>query len=197
MREVRRTFHVGRKGFTHPVVLRSTQAGYWRTNNAALFMNLGHTWLGQPGARYRIEKWAAPHTDRTFTSLQAALNDWARATAGEHEKKTAAQLDAEIAEALAGSPSSGSAHATRAGSGPSTALSSSERAVMAKIEQDGKLFHSVYTQSGRTHGTRLLNAIVSLRDKGLVKVEAHSGTDRRPFALPRNKHFVEYKVTMA
>lgn len=118
MREVRRTFHVGRKGFTRPLVLRSTHAGYWRTSDGVLFMHLGHTWLGQPGERYKIEKWAAPHTDRTFSSLQSALNDWARVTqeteksAEKPEKKTTAQLDSEIAAALT-EGTARTSHATR------------------------------------------------------------------------------------
>lgn len=62
-----------------------------------MFQYLGHAWLGERGARYRVEKWAAPHTDRTFTSLQSALDAWARASA---KKTSPAQLDAEIAEVL-------------------------------------------------------------------------------------------------
>jgi hypothetical protein len=105
MREVRRTFHVGSRGFTSPVVLRNTSPGIWRTIDDDKFQYFGHAWLGQKGARYRIEKWGAPHTDRTFTSLQSALNDWARArTRMSEEKKTAAQLDADIAEVLAKEP---------------------------------------------------------------------------------------------
>lgn len=102
MAEKRRTFHVpGPGGFTHPVVLRSTAPGYWRTTDGDLFQYFGHAWLGPTGRRYRIEKWGAPHTDRTFTSLQSALNDWARAARnGAEEKKSARLLDAEIAEAL-------------------------------------------------------------------------------------------------
>ena len=106
MSEKRRTFHVGREGSTRPVVLYSTHSGFWKTRDGASFMHHGHTWLGPEGRRYKIEKWSAPHTDRTFTSLQSALNDWARSTK-EPEKKTPAQLDAEIAEALAGSSSKG------------------------------------------------------------------------------------------
>lgn len=115
MSEKRRTFHVGREGATRPVVLYSTRSGFWRTGDGALFMHHGHTWLGPEGRRYKIEKWTAPHTDRTFTSLQSALNDWARSTK-ETEKKTPAQLDAEIAEVLAGSSTMRDAHATRAAS---------------------------------------------------------------------------------
>lgn len=93
-----RTFHVpGPDGSTFPIILRSTQAGFWRTVDGDLFQYLGHAWLGDKGNRYRIEKWAAPHTDRTFTSLQSALNAWARTRA---EKKSPAQLDADIAEVL-------------------------------------------------------------------------------------------------
>jgi hypothetical protein len=104
--EKRRTFHVGPRGRTRPIVLRSTAPGFWRTSDDILFSYLGHAWLGPKGSRYRIEKWTAPHTDRTFTSLQSALNDWARATQAPQEKKTPAQLDAEIAEALAKEPQS-------------------------------------------------------------------------------------------
>ena len=94
----RQTFHVrGPSGFTSPIVLRSAQAGSWRTPDGELFQYLGHAWLGERGRRHRIEKWAAPHTDRTFTSLQSALDAWARARA---EKKSPAQLDADIAEVL-------------------------------------------------------------------------------------------------
>ena len=64
-------------------------------------MYLGHMWLGEKGSRYRVEKWSAPHTDRTFTSLQSALNAWQRS---KHAKKTAAQLDAEIAQAIGKDP---------------------------------------------------------------------------------------------
>jgi hypothetical protein len=103
MAEKRRTFHVpGPSGFTHPVVLRSTTPGFWRTLDGDLFQYYGHAWLGPKGGRYRIERWGAPHTDRTFHSLQSALNDWGRKTSASEEKKTAAQLDADIAEALAG-----------------------------------------------------------------------------------------------
>jgi hypothetical protein len=79
MSEKRRTFHVGREGATRPVVLYSTHSGFWRTGDGASFMHHGHTWLGPEGRRYKIEKWSAPHTDRTFTSLQSALNAWAGA----------------------------------------------------------------------------------------------------------------------
>lgn len=94
MREVRRTFHVGHSGATRPIVLRNTAPRVWRTSNEDLFMYLGHTWLGEKGERYRVEKWSAPHTDRTFTSLQSALNAWERS---KHEKPpslTAAALAA-------------------------------------------------------------------------------------------------------
>jgi hypothetical protein len=113
MSEKRRTFRVGREGSARSVALYSTQAGFWRTRDGASFMHHGHTWLGPEGRRYRIEKWSAPHTDRTFTSLQSALNDWARST-NEAEKKTARQLDTEIAEALVGSSTERESHATRA-----------------------------------------------------------------------------------
>ncbi|HSX23405.1 MAG TPA: hypothetical protein VLE97_11580 [Gaiellaceae bacterium] len=96
MAEKRRTFHVGRRGATRPVVMRNTSPGTWRAPDDSLFMYLGHAWLGPKGSRYRVEKWSAPHTDRTFASLQSALDDWERG-----QPKTAAQLDAEIAEALA------------------------------------------------------------------------------------------------
>jgi hypothetical protein len=99
MAEKRRTFHVGPQGATQPVVLRNTAPRVWRTSDDDLFMYFGHAWLGEKGRRYRVEKWSAPHTDRTFTSLQAALNAWERS---KHEKKSPAQLDADIAEALAG-----------------------------------------------------------------------------------------------
>jgi hypothetical protein len=99
--EKRRTFHVGPQGATRPVVLYSTVPGFWRTRDGELFQYLGHAWLGPTGARYRVEKWSAPHADRTFVSLQSALNDWARRGASSGERKAAAQLDAEIAEALA------------------------------------------------------------------------------------------------
>lgn len=100
MAEKRRTFHVPgpRSGHTRPIVLRSTAPGVWRTDDDALFMYLGHAWLGDKGNRYRVEKWSAPHTDRTFTSLQSALNAWERS---KREKKTSAQLDAEITASLA------------------------------------------------------------------------------------------------
>jgi hypothetical protein len=102
MTEKRRTFHVpGPSGLTHPIVLRNTAPRVWRTSDDHLFMHLGHAWLGEKGARYRVEKWSAPHTDRTFTSLQSALNAWERS---KHEKKTAAQLDADIAEVLGQEP---------------------------------------------------------------------------------------------
>lgn len=104
MSEKRRTFHVGTPGATRPIVLRNTGPRIWRGPDDVMFMHFGHTWLGEKGARHRVEKWSAPHTDphtdRTFTSLQAALNAWWRATQTAPEKKTAAQLDAEIAEAL-------------------------------------------------------------------------------------------------
>lgn len=98
MTEKRRTFHVGPKGATQPIVLRNTAPRTWRAPDGSLFVHYGHSWLGQPGQRYRVEKWGAPHTDETFRSLQSALNAWARHAA---PKKTAAQLDAEIAETLA------------------------------------------------------------------------------------------------
>jgi hypothetical protein len=104
MREVRRTFHVGPRGLTRPIVLRSTAPGYWRAPDNALFLHHGHVWLGPTGRRYRIEKWIAPHTERTFTSLQSAVNDWARAGQAAQEKKSPQQLDAEIAEVLAREP---------------------------------------------------------------------------------------------
>jgi hypothetical protein len=77
--------------------MSSTAPGFWRTPISILFQHHGHVWLGPTGQRYRIEKWIAPHTDRTFTSLQSALNDWER---GRGTPKSAAQLDAEIAEVL-------------------------------------------------------------------------------------------------
>ena len=54
MSEKRRTFHVGPKGATQPIVLRSTSPGMWRTPDGTLFVHYGHTWLGQPGQRYRV-----------------------------------------------------------------------------------------------------------------------------------------------
>lgn len=104
MAERRRTFHVGPRGATRPIVLRSTVPGYWRTIDNDLFIHYGHAWLGTEGRRYRIERWGAPHTDSTFTSLQSALNDWWRAKGSPIEKKTPAQLDAEIVEALSEKP---------------------------------------------------------------------------------------------
>lgn len=99
MSEKRRTFHAP-GGTLRPVTLRSTAPGSWRTIDGDLFQYLGHAWLGEKGNRYRVEKWSAPHTDRTFTSLQAAVKDWVRRTSPREEKKTAAQLDAEIAHAI-------------------------------------------------------------------------------------------------
>lgn len=106
MSEKRRTFYVQLPGYTHQVVLYSRIPGFWRTSDDDKFQYFGHAWLGEKGRRYRIEKWSAPHTDRTFTSLQSALNAWVRATKApaSSEKKTAAQLDAEIAESLAKEP---------------------------------------------------------------------------------------------
>jgi hypothetical protein len=99
MKLVQRTFRVpGPEGSTRPIVLRNTAPRVWRTIDGDMFMYLGHAWLGEKGSRHRIEKWSAPHTDRTFTSLQSALNAWERS---KHEKKSPAQLDAEIAEVLA------------------------------------------------------------------------------------------------
>jgi len=106
MAEQRRTFHVGPRGATHPIVLHSVLPGFWWTPDNDLFQHVGHAWLGPKGRRYRIEKWLAPHTDRafpsTFPSLQSALNAWWRARKAPQatETKTPAQLDAEIAEAL-------------------------------------------------------------------------------------------------
>ena len=88
-----RTFHVGPNGATRSIVLRSTSPKTWRAPDGSLFVHFGHAWLGDKGNRYRVERWSAPHTDRTFTSLQSALNAWERAT---REKK----LDAEIAEII-------------------------------------------------------------------------------------------------
>lgn len=102
--------------------------------------------------------------------------------------KTGAQLDREIAEALASNA------AVRA---PRSEISKAERAVLDNIERDGVFFHSVYSQSGKTVGTRVLNAIRSLSAKGLVKVTSESGRDTRVHADPRNRYFTQYKVTRA
>jgi hypothetical protein len=106
MADKRRTFFVRTPSYSHHIVLYSRVPGFWQTLDEDKFQYLGHAWLGEKGNRYRIEKWSAPHTDRTFTSLQSALNAWVRATRlpANEEKKTAAQLDAEIAETLAKEP---------------------------------------------------------------------------------------------
>ena len=103
----RRTFFVQwPAGYVHQVVLRNTAPRVWRTSDGDMFMHLGHAQLGEKGRRYRVEKWSAPHTDRTFTSLQSALGAWVRATKSSavEEKKTPAQLDADISEVLAKEP---------------------------------------------------------------------------------------------
>ncbi len=74
MSEKRRTFYVQTPGYTHQVVLYSRVPGFWSTRDDDKFQYLGHAWLGEKGRRYRIEKWSAPHTGRTFTSLQSALD---------------------------------------------------------------------------------------------------------------------------
>ena len=97
----RRTFQVpGPGGSTRSIVLHNTAPKIWRADDGSMFIHYGHSWLGQPGQRYRVEKWGGPHTDRTFQSLQSAVSAWAR-SAQPLEKKTAAQLDAEIADVLA------------------------------------------------------------------------------------------------
>lgn len=102
----RKTFYVQwPAGYTHQIVLHNTAPKIWRTTDGALFGHFGHAWLGEKGRRYRVEKWSAPHTERTFASLQSALNAWVRATKPPAiEEKTPAQLDADIAEVIAKEP---------------------------------------------------------------------------------------------
>ena len=49
-----RTFHVGPSGSTRPIVLHNTAKRTWRMEDGALFIHYGHSWLGEPGQRYRF-----------------------------------------------------------------------------------------------------------------------------------------------